>query len=104
MMSPFTSSGKPSGGPLGGEPLAFVEKSLENRGEANRFSRLVRSPRVFRTMVCEAWVWSVGATLLFGPLAAGRADRSLTPCQLTLIEPPRTDGRKLPATPGLSAV
>ena len=39
-------------------------------------------------MVVAAWDASVGLALLLGPVAAGRADRSLTPCQLTSKLPP----------------
>ena len=61
------SSGNPSGPAC---PPAVVEftfqKSLENRGAANRFSRLVRSPRRFRT---------IGFPVRL-PVGDGRADYS----------------------------
>ncbi len=64
--------------------LDRVTKSLANRGEAHRFSRLVRSPRVLRTIGLRSQVAVGVATVVLARRAAGRADRSLTPCQLTL--------------------
>ena len=81
--------------------MTTLKKSSANRGDANRFSRLVsdaqrvQHDRLRRERDCGR---RCAGLVRSGPVLAGWAEMSFTPCQLTGT-PPSAFGVKLPLAP-----